>query len=112
MDRDRFSVRGQGSPTLRARVEHASGQVRHSERASLWARHGGHVEGVGRQVHRRDEPDRTSTPNASGQDRRYGGVSVLIMDDLCMAWLLEALSQAPALTEEQLRRARRRLAQS
>jgi hypothetical protein len=36
---------------------------------------------------------------------------VFSVNDACMAWLMKALSQAPALTDEQLHRARRRLAQ-
>lgn len=67
---------------------------------------------MGRQVQRRDALDHEATPDCSGQDRRYGGGSIFVMDDLCVEWLLKALSQAPALTDEQLRRARRRLAHS
>jgi len=42
---------------------------------------------------------------------RTPAACIFILDDVCMAWLMNALSQAPALTSEQLQRARRRLAQ-
>lgn len=59
----------------------------------------------------RRQLDRSSDPDAVGQERLNAGGRILIVDDVCMAWLMDALSQAPALTSQQLQRARRRLAQ-
>ncbi len=65
---------------------------------------------MGQEVQRRRQLDRGSDSEAIGQDRLNAGGCILILDDVCMAWLSDALSQAPALTSEQLQRARRRLA--
>ncbi len=66
---------------------------------------------MGQEVQRRGELERSSDPEANGQDRLIAGGCILNVNDVCMAWLMDALSQAPALTSEQLQRARRRLAQ-
>jgi hypothetical protein len=66
---------------------------------------------VGQQVQRRRQLDRTSASGAIGENRLDVGGCIFIADDVCMAWLMDALSRAPALTSDQLQRARRRLAQ-
>jgi hypothetical protein len=66
---------------------------------------------VGQEVQRRRQLDRNADPDAVGQERLNAGGCILMVDDVCMAWLMDALSQAPALTRQQLQRARHRLAQ-
>ena len=102
---------GQGLPPERARVGCATGQVVALEAARLWARVGRHVDRVGQEVQRRRQLGRNSDPDAVGQERLNARGGILVVDDVCRAWLMDALSQAPALTSQQLQRARRRLAQ-
>jgi hypothetical protein len=55
--------------------------------------------------------DTAQPPDELRIELPHAGGCIFILDDACMAWLMNALSQAPALTSEQLQRARRRLAQ-
>jgi hypothetical protein len=112
------ATRGQGSATRERRQPHV-GKGRPRARASRGMPRGQDfgqgwavtLRGVSRATQPRRQPVRRVVLAARGvQDRRDGG-SIFILDDVCMAWLMNALSEAPALSDEQLHRARQRLAQ-